>query len=187
MGKFAQEFGKIDIRKELGSFKDKTGVDTNLLGLGVDHKDTGKQMEMIQKLAGDKKMTWLERFSAPFKAAFNAALVYEKKRQIGVIGEFFDDMVKVGHTKIKLYVKQPGMDDHFVEYDDCGQKSMLNGTIAINGKTNQMKAKFALEAMKNKGFKTITIYLKTTGMKDHYVELNENGKKIPFLEKVKEL
>lgn len=184
MGRFAKEYGDINVKKEIGTFQKQLGINSELMGLGVDED---KQLELIGNLAKDKKMSWLEKFSQPFKQAFNAALKYEKNRQIGVIQEFFDDMAKIGHSKIKLYVKQGDMVDHLVEYDDSGQKGMLNGTIAIKGKTNQMKAKFALAAMKDRGFNTITVWLKKADMKDHYVEVNDNGKKIPFMEKVKEL
>jgi hypothetical protein len=186
MGKFAQMWSKVDPEEEKQKFAAKLGITTKQLSMAPGSAlPEEAQLAHIEKMAQD--MTWLEKFSLPFKKAFKDAMSYETKRQIGVMTEFFDGLSRLGHSKAKLYIRQEGMDDHLVEYDDCGQKSRMNSTIAIDGKVNQFKAKVALEALKKKGCITLTVYLKKADMKDHYIELNDNGQKIPFLEKVKEM
>lgn len=183
MGTFADNWGNIDVEKEKSKFTTLIGGDQKLLGSDGIPDDV--QLVHIEKLAKD--MTWLERFSAPFKRAFKEAATYEMKRQISVMSEWFQKQSDFGHEKIKLYMKHGDMTDHMVEYDDSGSKSGLNSAVVISGKVNQFKCKVGLDALKKKGTKTLTVYLKKRDMTDHFVELNDNGVKIPFLEKCKEL
>lgn len=181
MGKFAQMWGGVDVEKEKAKFSQALGIDVKQIGTIPDNV----QLAHIEQMAKD--MSWLDKFSAPFRKAFNNAKSYEVKRQTTVMTDFFNDLANKGIRKAKLYMRQEGMDDHLVEYDDSGQKGRMNSMITITGKLNTFKAKLALEALKKKGATSLTVYLKHGSMKDHYVELNDSGEKIPFMEKIKEL